>query len=316
MLNSSKTDLDIKHSVLMITYNQGNYVIEALDSIFNQSILPYEVVISDDCSSDNTYDIICEYKNRYPNIIRAFKQESNIGIFNNQNFVIDRATGDVITFLGGDDFLKLNLFEELNFKIITENISVFDKFVIVTNITHKYSDTELIINNFEKRHLDPFKLRIRNEIHYNSVGISKNLINYVGHLPLDYGYHGDLLWNLKIDLNSEKHYYVNSISSTYRVGSGVISKTKENVLLKSRLLVIKKILVEFKDYLNFNDIFYLNLEVTFLKFKLNPSFIHYVNYLFYVIVNLGNISFKHEFLQLNILVPPFFIKIYRFLKKN
>jgi glycosyltransferase involved in cell wall biosynthesis len=316
MIKLNKTESNIKHSFLMITYNQENYIIEALDSVFKQSVLPYEVIISDDCSSDNTFQVISDYKNRYPQIIKAYKQECNLGIFKNQNFVLDLATGDVVTFLGGDDFLKLDLFEELNYKIINENINLNEKFVIVTNISHIYHDKELIINNFNKRNNNPFKLRLRNKIHYNSVGISRKLIQYVGHLPLNYGYHGDLLWNLKIDLLSEKHYYIDMISSTYRVGSGIISKTKEKDLLKSRLIVIKKIKNEYINELNFFDRNYLKLEVSFLEYKLNPSFANYFKYLFSAVTNIGNVNLKHEFIQVHLLVPYFLIYFYRIIKKR
>ncbi len=66
---------NIKFSVLTITYNQERFVREMIDSVMNQFILPYEFIISDDCSTDNTWQIIQEYKANYPSIIKAFRQE-------------------------------------------------------------------------------------------------------------------------------------------------------------------------------------------------------------------------------------------------
>ena len=45
----------IKHSILMLTYNQENYIETAINSIINQSEEVYELIILDDCSSDNTF---------------------------------------------------------------------------------------------------------------------------------------------------------------------------------------------------------------------------------------------------------------------
>ena len=52
-------------SVALTTYNGEKYIIELLDSIKNQSVLPDEVIIVDDVSTDNTVKIITQYINKY-----------------------------------------------------------------------------------------------------------------------------------------------------------------------------------------------------------------------------------------------------------
>ena len=96
----------IKHSVIVITYNQEHLLPTALDSLFRQSVLPYEVIIGDDCSTDGTWDVIQEYYKKYPNIVRPIRNQHNMGIFQNLNYLKKKPTGDVVSFLSGDDWYE------------------------------------------------------------------------------------------------------------------------------------------------------------------------------------------------------------------
>ena len=66
-------------SVGMLTYNHEKYIAQAIDSILMQEVnFDYEIVIADDCSTDNTREIILDYQKRYPDIIKPLFQE-NLG---------------------------------------------------------------------------------------------------------------------------------------------------------------------------------------------------------------------------------------------
>ena len=65
-------------SVAMATYNGERYIRLQLDSILNQSVRDFEVVVCDDCSTDATWDILQEYQSKFPSI-RCFKNEKNLG---------------------------------------------------------------------------------------------------------------------------------------------------------------------------------------------------------------------------------------------
>ena len=60
----------IKQSIILITYNQEGCVRRALDSILAQRSYIYEVVVSDDCSTDKTWEIIVDYSLRFPELIK------------------------------------------------------------------------------------------------------------------------------------------------------------------------------------------------------------------------------------------------------
>lgn len=85
-------------SVIIPTYNYGHYLIEAIDSALNQSYKPYEIIIADDGSTDNTVEVI----KRYGSTIKYFYRE-NGGIGAARNLGIQHATGDFLAFLDSDD---------------------------------------------------------------------------------------------------------------------------------------------------------------------------------------------------------------------
>lgn len=95
-------------SVVMSTYNGTSYIIQQLDSIRNQSILPDEVIIRDDNSSDNTVEVIREYINKYGlNWIFIFGEE-NKGYYRSFIDLAYMASSDVIFFCDQDDIWETN----------------------------------------------------------------------------------------------------------------------------------------------------------------------------------------------------------------
>ena len=94
-------------SVSVITYNHGKYIRQCLDGILMQEVnFPYEILIHDDASPDDTTDIIKEYEAKYPTVIKPIYQTVNqysqgvdVGRFN-----FDRAVGKYIAQCEGDDY--------------------------------------------------------------------------------------------------------------------------------------------------------------------------------------------------------------------
>lgn len=90
-------------SVVIITYNHVKFIRECIESVLSQTLKPYEIIICDDCSTDGTWDIVSEYARRYPNIIKAYCQERNVGPYNNADFGRRMVKGEFICFIEGDD---------------------------------------------------------------------------------------------------------------------------------------------------------------------------------------------------------------------
>lgn len=92
-------------SIIIVTYNQEDYIRRTLDSILNQDInCPYEVWIGDDASSDDTPNIILEYMQKYPKIIHGVLRKENLGVIKNYFDLVARCTGKYIMECAGDDY--------------------------------------------------------------------------------------------------------------------------------------------------------------------------------------------------------------------
>ena len=94
-----------KLSVFMLTYNHEQYVKQALDSaLAQQTDFEVEIVIGEDCSTDNTRAIVVDYVERYPGRVRALLHEANVGMSRNVVLVLEACTGEYIALLEGDDY--------------------------------------------------------------------------------------------------------------------------------------------------------------------------------------------------------------------
>ena len=92
-------------SVLVITYNQENYLRQALDSILMQKVnFSYEILIGDDHSKDKTPDILKEYSEKYPDIIRLYLRDKNLGASRNAYDLLMKCKGSYLAFCEGDDY--------------------------------------------------------------------------------------------------------------------------------------------------------------------------------------------------------------------
>lgn len=105
---SSNSDMEnekIKVSVLMLAYNQEQYIDEAIRSVvLQQTTHRFELIVADDASTDSTRDHILRWKNRYPDIIRLLPEEKNLGLARNFIRAYNAARGEYIAICESDDF--------------------------------------------------------------------------------------------------------------------------------------------------------------------------------------------------------------------
>lgn len=96
---------DVLLSVCMVSYNQEAYIREALDSVLGQkTTFAFEVIVSDDCSKDNTLTLLRDYEAQYPNIVKVITGEQNLGYPNNQRRSLENARGKYIALCDSDDY--------------------------------------------------------------------------------------------------------------------------------------------------------------------------------------------------------------------
>ena len=131
------TELNPIISVCMITYNHEAFISEAIEGVLMQKTsFPFELIISDDCSTDKTREICLKYKSKYPDIIRLLLPESNLGMTKNFIETIKSATGEYIAICEGDDYWtdQLKLQKQIDFMEVNTEYSVcFHRYKIFDN---------------------------------------------------------------------------------------------------------------------------------------------------------------------------------------
>lgn len=114
-------------SIAMTTYNGKEYIDLQLKSILSQTMIPNEIVIVDDCSTDNTFEIIEKYKLQYPNIRWILeKNEKNLGWKKNFAKAICMTHGDIIFLSDQDDYWCRDKIE-----VMVETLSNNDKIKVL-----------------------------------------------------------------------------------------------------------------------------------------------------------------------------------------
>lgn len=98
-------------SVVIASYNYGRFLVEAIESVLRQTIPADEILISDDCSGDETWEIARDYEARYPALIRTNRNERNLGIVAHFNKAVRLTTGEYVCILGADNRFRSDFLE-------------------------------------------------------------------------------------------------------------------------------------------------------------------------------------------------------------
>lgn len=97
-------------TVIITAYNNEQYLADTIDSVLAQTLLPVEILVTDDCSTDSSPDIIRRYEAARPGLVRGLFQPRNQFIARNRNAALAEAKGEYVTILDGDDiYLPTNL---------------------------------------------------------------------------------------------------------------------------------------------------------------------------------------------------------------
>jgi glycosyltransferase involved in cell wall biosynthesis len=95
-------------SVAICTYNGEKFLKQQLDSILLQTVCVNEIIICDDISTDSTIEILEAYQNKYPSLIKIFRNEKTLMTVKNFEKAITLTTGDIIFLADQDDIWCLN----------------------------------------------------------------------------------------------------------------------------------------------------------------------------------------------------------------
>lgn len=191
-------------SVSMLTYNHQDFIAEAIESVMKQETsFDVVLVIAEDCSSDNTREIILDYQKRFPKRIKLILQNNNVGAAKNSSSIVENLNGKYIAFCEGDDYWiePLKLQKQIDFLEKKQNYSavshhryinqngtltkeesgknVFTQCLVFRNDLSK-SDYDLIASVFNSDSFLELILEIRGNIGYLNFYGAAYRFNFLG----------------------------------------------------------------------------------------------------------------------------------------
>ena len=218
-----------KVSVCIVTYNQKDFVYQCLESLLDQKTnFDYEILITDDFSTDGTREILKKSKHENPQKVKLYLQEKNIGAYNNFAFVHKEAKGQYVVHMDGDDFAlpgKLQVQADYLDKNSSCNI-VWHRALTYKNSNY-YEDNNSKINYTRKKY-DIVDVICNVTVGKNSTCMYRN--NYKNISWYNY-YELDFPANvLKLtDKNKTADFIEDGFYSVYRSGIG-ISHTQNHII--------------------------------------------------------------------------------------
>lgn len=218
----------MKVSILCTAYNHEKYIANALDSFLaQQTDFPFEIIVTDDASTDNTPAILREYAELYPDVVKYFHQERNLfsqGINTIYETVMyPNATGEYIAFCEGDDYWCDNT-------KLAQQISFLDSHKDYSACTHNsyyhYCDDnktdELIIPPSSNRDISFATIitGLHRSFHTSSIVARREFITNSPDFVKTASIFGflDYPWSINLALNGKIHY-IDKPMSVYRLNS-------------------------------------------------------------------------------------------------
>lgn len=296
-----------KHSILTVCYNQEKFLAEMFNSILTPQNIPYEIIIADDCSTDNSRKIILQYQSHYPSIIKPIFREKNLGITNNLNDIYTKPSGDIISFVAGDDFISEGLLYKIDTEVSNYGLNpTKDKFMALPVVANLYKNGRLkyFNNNYiwSNPEVDKLSLAIRHKIITQNVGISAALFREWPRFDQDsfdkFGIYSDFPIYIQIAMICDHYVRVDGEFAFHRCDVGITSKDNKIRNRISYNLAATSILQQYK--LKSEDQNYLLYEISKNNFYEGKKFSYALIFTFLWIKTffIEKINFKEVFFDM------------------
>lgn len=211
--------------VWMVTYNQEDYISDAVESVMmQQTEFSFKLYIGEDCSTDNTRELCKQLKEKYPERIELFLNETNLGATANgvnMYYKCFESPAKYVAILEGDDYWTdpLKLQKQVDFlEANPEYVLCFHKVSLLEGTTFKEDNIISLPDNYED--IATFAKK-GNYIHTPSI-VFKNIIPK---LPAEFKYSpiGDFFLSLLL-AEGGKIKRLNDVMAVYRLNSGIWSE--------------------------------------------------------------------------------------------
>ena len=229
-------------SVFMLVYNQEDYITETLQSILNQkTTFPYNIIIGEDCSTDNTREILKEFKTQFPDQIKLITSDKNIGLINNFIRTLNHCDGKYIAICDGDDYWTDSDKLQMQVDFLESHT---DYSIVFTRKKDVLPDGS--ISTYQPKKLDTsnFTDLIKGNYIPSVTALFRNKIN--GTLPLKWLYkypYGDWPLYLYTTRDGSNIKFLDTVTAIYRKDIGVSAKVRKSKtgIIKVNVNILKDI---------------------------------------------------------------------------
>ncbi len=234
-------------SVLVVTYNSVSFVAETLESVFKQSWKEIELIITDDCSQDDTVAVCRGWlKKNEHRFIRTvlIETESNSGVPTNINRGVAVARGDWLSFLAGDDTMRPRCIEDnmlwvsshIEIRVLFSSVGIYNNTFEPQNLMkitpdNPYGSAGLM--SPERNALSQYKMLLTSDrIHYTpSLFLHRETLQSLGGFDERFRLLEDYpLW-LNLTRNGIKLFFMDKVTVNYRMHAKAINNTGSTFLI-------------------------------------------------------------------------------------
>lgn len=283
---------EVKISIIVSTYNGAKTLPKAVESLLSQTLDSYEIILSDDCSADETRKIIEEYSKKYPDKVIANYMKSNTRASGSYNDAFKIAKGKYVAFIDQDDWADSKMYEKLYNLAEKENAEIadcdcahVDSLGNIIEIEDSYALDQLgDITNEKRKLLFVWPGRQFTKI-FRKDFLAKNNIYRFDNVCFGDQYFMELVaayCNKIVKINEPLYYYrVDNESTVTRTYNNPILYDRvkcEEMMIKS--LTERGFLDEYRDEIEFRfiELFYVNsIHVFLTQFK--PCELNEIKYL-------------------------------------
>lgn len=250
-----------KVSVIVPVYNVEKYIQKCLNTLVNQTLEDIEIIIVNDGSKDNSIKIIQNFIQKYPEKI-VYLEKQNGGLSDARNFAIPYAKGEYVAFLDSDDYVELNMYEEMYKKAENENSDMVEcDFIWEYPNKIKVDTGELYHNKHEM--LEKIRVVAWNKLIKRSI-LEKTQIQF----PKGYRYE-DIEFTYKLLPYLEKVSFLKKPCVHYIQRENSISNT-QNERTKEILEVLENVIKYYQEKGLYEE-YFTELEYTYARILLCSS---------------------------------------------
>lgn len=282
----------MKLSIIVPVYNMAadNKLTWCLDSLINQTLDDYEIIAVDDCSTDNSLEILKDYERRFPSKFKAVHSDINRHQGGAKNIGLKLALGEWIGFIDSDDWIVPNYYERLiNRAEETDSDIVGCDYCLVHEHTYKVSNE--IVANSRKDQVGPLTHESKASLIMDGGSLCvkifkrKNIVDNELWFPEDIFYEDNALSDAYLLTANRFEYIPEPLYYYYQHGDSTVhtfSETRCNDRLIAGRIMLKEahrlgIMEEFHDEIEykFTLLFYINTLFTYMP-CVKPTRLSYV----------------------------------------